>query len=347
MAHQIEKPWDRVFSVISTEWHGLAELVKSIGRELLAPIFFPIVEGEITITLGNEKVTLADKAIVADYRFRDDIAEGERIKPLSVMGKDYRVITNEEIFSAAETAIADHGLDAEIVTAGTLKAGKVFFMSLAQSANVVEIEKGDKWNFYLNLTASHDGTIAVTPHLSTTRQVCMNTVRASLESAEISAAIYHTKNAGLQMASLPELLVAMRNQQAEMVEAIAYLAGIPCTSAKAEKLLAGYFVGVQSTPQEVNGVLSTRTSNAIGEIVNLFANGTGNQGRSMYDLLNGVTEYYTSGNGTGRNSDAIAKLYKANMGSAADHKTAFMGRIITAQGRDSLAELGAAAEMLA
>jgi hypothetical protein len=347
MAHQIEKPWDRVFSVISTEWHGLAEKVEKIVRETLAPIFFSIVEGQINITLGNESVKLEDKAIVADYRFRDDIPEGQRIKALSVMGKDYRVITNEEIFNAADSAIVDHGLDAEIVTAGTLKAGKVFFMSLAQSKNTVEIVKGDKWDFYLNLTASHDGTIAVTPHISTTRQVCMNTVRASLDSAEISAVIYHTKNAGLQMQSLPELLVAMRNKQAEMVEAIAYLAGIPCTSAKAEKLLAGYYVGVQSTPDAVNRVLSTRTSNSIAEIVGLFNNGTGNNGTSMYDLLNGVTEYYTGGNGTGRNSDALAKLYKANMGGAADHKTAFMGAITSPEGRDRLIALGSDAELLA
>ena len=185
MAHQIEQPWDMVFSTISTEWHKLANLVGKITREVLKPVLFSIVEGKISVSLGTETVELEDKAIVADYRFRDDIPAGQRVKPLSVMGKDYKVISNEDIFNAAENAILQHGLDAEIVTAGTLKAGKVFFMSLAQSANVVEIEKGDKWNFYLNLTASHDGTIAVTPHLSTTRQVCMNTVRASLESAEI------------------------------------------------------------------------------------------------------------------------------------------------------------------
>lgn len=339
MAHQIEKPWDRVFSTVGTEWHGLAEKKETIDRETLKPLFAPIVEGEIVVQLGGETVKLEDKAIVADYRFRDDIPEGQRIRPLSVMGKDYRVINNEEIFGAVEEAIETQNLDAEIITGGTLRGGKVFFLSLGQKDSTVEIVKDDPWSFLLAIVTSHDGQFALTPYLTGTRPVCMNTVRSGLESSELKCSIYHTRNASLQLRSFPELLVAMKKRQVETVEALTHLAGIRCDNNLATRIVSGYFVMTQpvGTPREG---LSTRAKNAVEGIVNLSATGRGNKGETMYDLLNGFTDYYTNGDGTGRNSDADSKLFKANMGSAADRKTEFISLLSDSDRRSQMAKIG-------
>lgn len=336
MAHKIEQPYDRVFSTVSREWHGLADVVETINAETLDPILFPIIEGDINISVDGESVTMTDKALVADYRHRDDIPEGQRIRALSVMGKDYCVIDNRSIFNCVEQAIKDHGLDAEIVTAGTVRSGKSFFISLQQSQASKEIIKNDNWDFYLNLTSSHDGIDALIPYMCGFRTVCWNTLRAGIDSADTKISIYHKKNAALQMESLPEILVAMRNQQTEMIEALCHLAGITCSVEKAVRIVSGYFARLQ----DGNTEFSTRSTNAVNEIVTTFQRGLGNRGETMYDLLNGVTEYYTSGQGTGMKSNLADRAFRANFGSAAEHKERFSNLLFDKNSRQELEELG-------
>jgi hypothetical protein len=72
-----------------------------------------------------------------------------------------------------------------------------------------------------------------------------------------------------------------------------------------------------------NAELATRSRNAAEEIAMLFLRGQGNKGQTMYDLLNGATEYWSNGDGTGKKADSLTKAYKAQFGGAAEHKTAF------------------------
>ena len=336
MAHKIKKPYDKVFSIISREWHQLADLVKVINREVLKPILFPIVEGKITISLEGEEVTLEDqKALVADYRHREDIPEGKRIQPLSVMGKDYAVIDNAKSFALVEEAIAN-GLDAKIVTAGTVRAGKSFFLSLQQDDSSYEFKNGDRWDFTLSIATSHDGTDSWNFYGSGFRTVCWNTLRASLDAADTKAKIFHTKNANLQLERMPEIIMAFRNQQQEIIEALTYLAGIKCDIVKAERIVSGYFSQLQSGEQK----FSARTSNAVRDIATLFVRGKGNRGETLYDLLNGVTEYYTHGNGTGKTASVETRLFRSEFGTAAEHKERFMELVSNSDSREELEQLG-------
>jgi hypothetical protein len=344
MAHRIHAPYDQVFSIVSREWHGLANLVPMINREVIKPILPPIVEGKISLSLDGENVTLDDqKALVADYRFRTDIPEGQRIRPLSVMGKDYCVIDNGSVLAAVESAIDAHGLDAKITTAGTLRSGRNFFLSLEQDKNSVEFQAGDTWSFYLNLSTSHDGTDSLNTYFCGFRTVCYNTYRAGLDSADKRVRIYHTKNATLQLDALPEILVAMRNQQDDMVQALAYLAGIKCDMVKARRIVSGYFAQQQgvSTRNGEPVKFSTRTANAVDGILATYRGGKGNRGETLYDLLNGVTEYYTHGEGTGQKASAGDRAFRANFGGAADHKEAFMALLRNPEARELAEAKGA------
>lgn len=342
MAHRIHQPFDIVYSTESREWHGLAQQVPAINREVIKPILFPIVEGKITLSLDGENVTLEDqKALVADYRFRSDIPAGERIRPLSVMGKDYSVITNESVLGAVEKAIADHGLDARLCTAGTVRSGRHFFLSLQQSENSVEFQAGDKWEFYLNLTTSHDGTDSLNAYLCSFRTVCYNTLRAGLDGADSRVRIYHTKNAQLQMDSLPEILVAMRNQQDETVEALAYLSGIKCDIVRARRIVSGYFAGLQGAAKDGGTKFSTRTANTVDGILATYRGGKGNRGETLYDLLNGVTEFYTHGDGSGQTGSRGDKAFRSEFGGAAEHKERFMGLLRNAESREAAESRGA------
>ena len=104
-----------------------------------------------------------------------------------------------------------------------------------------------------------------------------------------------------------------------------YLATVQVSAGDAEKIAAGYFVFGQSAGEnKLEYELSSRTRNAIEGIAGLFANGKGNKGRTAYDLLNGATEYWTSGDGTGKKASRLEKVSKGLFGTAAEHKRAFV-----------------------
>jgi hypothetical protein len=337
--HLIDEQVDRVYSKVSREWHGKAIVTGELNADSLSEIMPPIVEGEITVQIDGNAVSLdSKKAIVADYRFRSDIPQDEQLVPLSIMGKDYRVIENREVFNAAQNAIENFGLDAEIVTAGTVRRGRSFFMSLQQrKSEEFEIREGDKWEFYLNLATSHDGTDALVSTICGFRQVCWNTVRASIDSSDVKVKIMHTKNADMQLDALPEILVAMRNKQTDMIEALAHLAGIKCDIVRARRIVSGYF----SRLQNGNTEFATRTSNNVDGILSTFRTGKGNRGETLYDLVNGVTEFYTHGDGIGKTGSAMTKTFRSEFGSAAEHKERFLNLVRDSNRRESLEELGA------
>lgn len=337
--HLIDEQIDRVYSKVSREWHGKAIVMGELNSDSLSEIMPPIVEGEISVNIDGNAVSLdSKKAIVGDYRFRSDIPQGEQLVPLSIMGKDYRVIENREVFNAAQNAIENFGLDAEIVTAGTVRRGRSFFMSLQQrKSEEFEIREGDKWEFYLNLATSHDGTDALVSTICGFRQVCWNTVRASIDSSDVKVKIMHTKNADMQLDALPEILVAMRNKQTDMIEALAHLAGIKCDIVRARRIVSGYF----SRLQNGNTEFATRTSNNVDGILSTFRAGKGNRGETLYDLVNGVTEFYTHGDGIGKTGSAMTKTFRSEFGSAAEHKERFLNLVRDSNRRESLEELGA------
>lgn len=341
MAHKIIRPYDIVYSTVSREWHGLAQHVQSINRQVIEPILFPIVEGDITITLGGEAVKLDNqKALVADYRNRTDIPEGQRIQPLSVVGSGYHVIDNSRSLQVVEEALAKHGLDAKIVTAGTLRGGKNFFLSLQQDDCAKELFPNDRWEFYLSIATSHDATEGWQFYTSTFRTVCYNTFKASLEAADVKATIYHTKNANLQLDAMPEIVKAFRDQKTELIEALTHLAGIECGAVWAEKIVKGYFADLTGEKE-----FSRRQTNTVEGILGLFQSGRGNRGRSMYDLVNGFTDYYTNGPGTGRSSTVEDRAFRAEFGGAADHKTRFVQLMRDQDSRHRLADLGETVEL--
>jgi hypothetical protein len=344
MSHGIILPIDQVFSTKSAEWHGLATVVPAITREVASSTFFKIATGDITVNLadGRSVVMPHHKPLVADFsECRPDLVGTEfELHPLHIPRKSYREITNEEVWNTMEKAVKD--VDATISALGTLEGGKKFFVSLDLNQETESIVNGDKFLSHLNLITSHDGTLAAEAYDSTIRIVCMNTLRWSRQAAgEVGFKVYHTQGADVAMPRMGELVNAILLGRAEFRNAMEYLATVPCTATEARQIALGYLSSLNTNKKEV----AKRTLNAAEEIANLFARGKGNNGRNLYDLLNGVTEYYTHGDGTGKKSDAATKAYKAEFGSAAEHKEAFSNLLLVPSEVEKLKEAGKAAEL--
>jgi hypothetical protein len=339
--HGIEKPYDLLFSTVSPEWHGIANVVPFIDSTVAAPLLFPIREGRITIDIEGRAVEMGNhKALVADLRGRSDLAPDDQFKGLHIPKNSYTIIDNRALWEAAEKAIK--GIGAKVTCIGTLRGCKTFFISiqLAEDGGQFKVNN-DVYSANLNLVTSHDGTMAAQVFDSTVRIVCMNTLRWSLQSkGALNFMAYHTSGASLAMERLGDLANDALAGRAVFRSNMEYLASVPCDADTAELLALGFFVTQTGEVKQ-----SKRCQNAAAEISLLFSRGDGNLGRSLYDALNGFTQYYTSGSGTGKKGSREDKAFKANFGAAADHKSMFANMLLSPDTVARLTEKGREARM--
>jgi hypothetical protein len=358
MSSGIDKTYDRQYSTKGVEWHGTAIPTDRINKDTIRDLFFKIHEGQ-NYTVIDGIVVPGDntKLLVADFRgIRPDLEEkaangatdeeGNPVKTLLTLHtpkEGYQVITNEQTFDAAEACVA--GLEgAEFTSAFTLNRAKVFGVSVDIGQNELNVKrhngKLDKILANLNVITSHDGSYACMAYDSTIRIVCMNTLRWSLQAAgDVGFKVYHTANADSAMRKFPELVNAILTGRAQFQNQMEYFDSVTLTHDEALYLVMVYLFNARPNKKET--VPSSRIVNAAEEIKHLFVNGRGNLGQTYYDLLNGVTEYYTLGNGTGMRTSAQEKAFKADFGKAADHKNAFVNFLTGATGDEKEKLIGA------
>ena len=343
MGHKIELPHDMVLSTEGTEWHELAKHLKVIGDKEVAPALFDTTESPCYVRIDGKDVNLENyKVLLADHRkCRPDLSPEDQIVPLHIPKAGYRIISNREIWETMQKALLD--LDCKVTSVCTLERGKKFAISCDIGGSDLVVNK-DKFKANLNFVTSHDGTMAMETFDSMIRIVCMNTFQWSRNAAADKFKVYHTKNASFALNGLADLLNAILKGRAEAVEVMEYLASHKCDSNDALAMAAGYFCEATDSVK-----LSTRAFNAATEIADLFSNGIGNVGRSLYDLLNGATEYWTGGNGTGKagKTNAASRVYRSQLGQAAEHKVRFIGMLSDETARKAALERGKDAVALA
>jgi hypothetical protein len=248
--------------------------------------------------------------------------------PLYVPKSSYEVITNREVYEMAKESF--ESLGCKLVTAGTLGNLAKFFLSIDIGEKGFKAKNGDAFENYLNFITSHDGTYALECYDSSIRIVCMNTFRWSRETAgEIGVKMYHTKNVSRQMEKLPEYLSALVNNRRQLMEGMNYLLDIECSPTQASYLAAGYFHQPLPSLENPKTELTTTAFNRANAVRDLSIVGKGNSGKTLYDVFNGFTEYFTSGDGAGGSKASSGKRQSvARFGMAADHKDAFLGLLL-------------------
>jgi len=323
MSHMIIKPVDRVFSVEGPEWHQMAEVKSAITKLEADPLFFDIVEGCPVIPIEGEQVKLEGwKALLADMRNRPDVPDA--FVPLHIPREGYTVVKNEEVWDALETAL--EGVDHKISTVGTLGEGKRFFVSVELGDTAQFNVNGDDFEAYLNFVTSHDGMMAVNAYDSMVRIVCQNTLDWSLSSAgDVGFKVFHTKGANLAVQNMGDLVNRILTGREEFIDRMKFLADQACSEIEARELTAGWF----GRKKKSNEDMSTRMENTIDGIVDLFQNGQGNEGKTLYDLMNGATEYYTSGDGVGKSVSMAKRVSNARFGTASRHKSEFTSFLLS------------------
>lgn len=346
MAHGITEN-DIVLSTRGGEWHNLATLTDEINDETAKPLLFPIEECALSATSSKETRVAFEhkKALIGNLgAVRPELVGTDReFIAIHVPSKVYPVIPNADVWREMKRAL--DGIGAKVTCIGTLENARKFFISVALAedggAFTVNVQgrEPEQYKANLNFVTSHDGTLGVKAYDSTVRIVCMNTLQASLGTkGDLQYNIYHTTGAKEAMANLGNLVNASLSGRERFRNELEYLGAQACTTEDAWAILFGYFA---TTTKKL--VLSTKATNAIDEIARLYTpRGLGNKGESLYDLLNGATEYWTIGDGTGKGKGVTAKqkAYLAEFGEASKHKVAMHNLLLNPESVAKLKETG-------
>jgi phage/plasmid-like protein (TIGR03299 family) len=302
---------------IEQMWHGLAEVVDAINfdnsglnwnveaRELFIPC-----NGTVCPVDGYKALVRADK----DYT-------------LHIAKNSYGVIQNRRIYDAIIESLA--GVKYKIVSSGSIQNGRKVFFSVALDDNQDYVVNSDKFKNYVSFLSSHDGQLSFETYDCSIRLQCNNTINISrTQKGKINLHVYHTKNNEFKIREMESTLESLFEKRQEFYTSLEYLMSKPMTLDRANQIVAGFVANGDE--------LSTRAENQTDEIVGLFQHGKGNSGQTYFDLLNGVTEYYTF-----HASDNKQKLFVSNeIGSAGEKKVEFYDLLMNDDELNQLAARG-------
>lgn len=311
MAHLIEQT-DKIVSTVQC-WHGLEEIVSDINLEnsglnweiKAEPIFVRGVEVD------------GHKALV-----RDDTGN-----VLHVAKDSYGIIQNSRVWEAIENSL--QGVNHKLVTVGSIKGNRVVFMSIVLDGEQEYMVNRDKFQNHITFLTSHNGQYGLEAYDCSTRVCCANTLNWSRgEKGLLNLKVFHTKNNEIKIQNMEAHIEQLLIKRKEFYDTIEGMMARPMTLDKANAVLAGW-IGKGNE-------LSTRAENQIESMLGLFQNGIGNNGQTVADLFNGVTQHYTR-----EASENKAKLFvSSEFGTAGDKKLDFYEHLLTDAEIDRLAAMG-------
>ncbi len=301
-------------------WHGLEQTTPLPITERVAEDYelLPHVSKQHMYVDGLEKEVKNFKALTTVDK------TGQKVT-LDVVTDRYSIIQNRQVFKTMSESFRGTGLEYTLSCIGTLGGLKKFFISVA----VGDDDGGfmvndDKFHGNVNFITSHDGG-SFHAHDSLTRIVCQNTLRSSLSGQKnVDFKIRHKGNTQAKCEDLSRYLKNVFTAREVFIEKMGRLADHKVNGEDIRQVVGGYFVmEAFKRGEKLEEGFKSRSLNMIDGITDLAINGQGNRGQSLYDTLNGATEFWTSGDGVGQSATAGKKAYSSEFGTAAANKERF------------------------
>lgn len=216
------------------------------------------------------------------------IYRSDNRQALSIMGEDYTPFSPVETFAIADELRKQNGL--EYRRAYGIDGGKKIMIELGLPLH----DGGTAWNgrkglghdegeLRIRIGDSLDGTKKFTCQAGIWRQVCSNGLFGWAKESAFS--IRHTKGAHERLDESLRIWAKLDNAFESMAANVRKLQERIITHEQVERFL-------DSLIGEVKENTSSRIKNTREDIKHLFEHGKGNHGRTAWDLVNGVTEYY-------------------------------------------------------
>lgn len=216
---------------------------------------------------------------------RDNPFDGEE-DVLSVVGKRYKVLQNEDLFGFGDSLTSGGRWE----TAGSIRQGRVVFGSLALKHETVLDPTGvaDKIETYLLLHTSHDGSVSIQASITPVRVVCANTLNFALRTVKQSFKVRHTQTLEGKLATAREVLGMAEVYMDDFDKAAQALFQTSVTPQQVEDIFAKAY---PKPDKDASKSAVTRWENkrvAVGEV--LISDTTYAVKDSAWGVLNALTE---------------------------------------------------------
>ncbi len=281
MAHNISKE-DKVGMALTGAWHGLGEVVpedmdpKDAIAEYLgwgvdkAPLY-------AKVPVGTGKARKEVYIEVPDFQatYRTDYN-----KILGVVGSKYQPIQHTAMLEDIDALCGESG--AKVHTIGSLRGGsKVWILlKLTEQAKIA----GDKFNQFLAIMSSHDGSMKYTVAPTAVRIVCDNTFRAAIGNASQCIRVKHTKKAADAIVQARNVLGSMKVSFAEYADTLEKLAKVNVNGAFADFVFQALAPGETTQSSNVRNLLKQAYNRPRGGLTPAITN-------TALGIYNAVTEY--------------------------------------------------------
>lgn len=257
-------------------WHKLTQVEKTIDSSncrilypmTIEPLYFKNAAGDLVEGNGRQIVAQDDGLPIG--------------RPV---GSDYKLIDNASIWDAVQGGLA--GTKHEIVSCGSVSDRALGFVSIKIADDFKAANRNTQ--SVMNVLWGHGGNKAVVARTGFTVVVCQNTFNMAMrEKSDFKLSIRHTARA--DVLDLSKAIDAHIGVVAEFKAAMDELHTVDVKVDDARKIFTGFVSGGE-IPETKTGI--SRLTNTVEDIQNLFLVGKGNAGRTMADVFNGVTDYYS------------------------------------------------------
>ncbi|ATW62726.1 putative alpha/beta hydrolase [Synechococcus phage S-CBWM1] len=199
-----------------------------------------------------------------------------RMDTLGVLGNvstDYQVFQNSELYGKIQP-LESEGL-VEISNIGELRGGKQVYIQAKINKDYTVV--GESYQGFITMTNFHTGLGRAGLGMSCVRIVCENTFAAAQEDLLKFSHVGDGKEEFLNSRVIADFVDGEMGVYARNAETLASEA---CSAGRFQEFLKGVY-----QKDELDKIRNVDRLNA------LFYEGAGNEGRTMYDALNAVTEY--------------------------------------------------------
>ena len=196
-------------------------------------------------------------------------------KCLGAVSPQYETVQNKDLLGLINPMVAEGLLTVENM--GYLHSGARVF---AQAKVNQEFQVlGEDYSSYITLLNGHVGNASVAIGPSAYRVICGNTF--TMAYSDLGEKFRHQAGVNEKVLSSTAVLDYVNGAMAKYAEYTETLASSRCTSSQFKEAVEKIYQKDTSSMRD----------SFVAQLNNLFYNGKGNEGRTMYDAFNSVTEY--------------------------------------------------------
>jgi phage/plasmid-like protein (TIGR03299 family) len=196
---------------------------------------------------------------------------------LGVVSPSYELVQNEDLKSLISPMVSEGLLT--VTNQGYLSKGAKVFIQ-AQVNQEFQVA-GESYKGLITLLNGHTGNASVAIGTTATRVICSNTFAMAYK--DIGEKFRHSVGVTERVLESTAVVNYVNDAMRKYSEYVETLASARCTNSQLK----------QAVEQIYQQPVDKMRDSFVSQLNNLFYNGKGNEGRTMYDCFNAITEYAT------------------------------------------------------